>query len=520
MSGGASPGAQRAASPSLNGKRRSFRSVQEAREKLTYKSGARPEFEYELLLMFVKNELSAAVTTPLLAIIVAMGAMFWAPPRELLLWLGMVFVSKGILISLCRQFIKTPREDATTPAWRAKITAAEFLYGVTWAAVAFISPDTQGEAAHTFIFASLLVVISMRVLFASTVMPIVYAGTVPMTAAIVLRFGLLDNPFYWAMAAMAVAVHLYFIWLMNGMNATVTTMLAFRAEKDALIAELEQAKSISDDARLRADEANHAKSRFLATMSHELRTPLNAILGFSEIMRSEILGAHDNPTYKEYANDIHESGQHLLNLINEILDISRIEAGRYELHEAPVALVSIAEDCQRLMRLRAENKGLRIVEQLEPHLPQLWADERALRQICLNLMSNAIKFTPTGGMVTLTVARTPAGGQALSVKDTGPGIPQHEIPRVLKSFGQGSLAHQTAEGGTGLGLPITKGLAELHDGTFELKSRPGNGTEVVVTFPRKRAMEALPRLTEQVEEMPEKIQASWQIRAHREARPA
>ena len=112
MSGGASPGAQRAASPSLNGKRRSFRSVQEAREKLTYKSGARPEFEYELLLMFVKNELSAAVTTPLLAIIVAMGAMFWAPPRELLLWLGMVFVSKGILISLCRQLFSIPVEDA------------------------------------------------------------------------------------------------------------------------------------------------------------------------------------------------------------------------------------------------------------------------------------------------------------------------------------------------------------------------------------------------------------------------
>src|SRR5512144_1414363 len=157
MSGGASAGAQRAASATANGKRRSFRSVQDAREKLTYKSGAKPEFEYELLLMFVRNELSAAVTTPLLAIIVAMGAMFWTSPRELLLWLGTVFVSKGILISLCRQFTKAPRVDAETPAWRAKITAAEFLYGVTWAAVAFISPDTQGEAAHTFIFASLLV---------------------------------------------------------------------------------------------------------------------------------------------------------------------------------------------------------------------------------------------------------------------------------------------------------------------------------------------------------------------------
>src|SRR6476646_1740611 len=431
MSGSASARAERDALD--NHKRRAYRSVQEAREKLTYKSGGKPEFEYELLLMFVRNELSAAVTTPLLAVIVAMGAMFWAPPRELLLWLCTVFVSKGILISLGRQFSKAPREDVTTPVWLAKITAAEFLYGVTWAAVAFINPDSQGEAANTFIFASLLVVISMRMLFASTVMPIVYAGTLPITIAIVVSFALLDNPFYWAMAAMAVGVHIYFIWLMIGFHATVTTMLEFRAEKDALIAELEQAKSISDEARARAEEANFAKSRFLATMSHELRTPLNAILGFSDIMRAQILGPHSNPTYTEYANDIHQSGQHLLNLINEILDISRIEAGRYELHEGPVTFADVIGDCDRLMRLRAENKGLKIVENFDPALPQLWVDERAMRQICLNLLSNAIKFTPSGGTITMTVGRTALGGQYLSVKDTGPGITEHEIPRVLKA---------------------------------------------------------------------------------------
>ncbi|MHA1574335.1 MAG: sensor histidine kinase, partial [Alphaproteobacteria bacterium] len=313
--------------------RRADRCVQEDREKLAYESRHKPEFDYELLMMFVKNELSAAVTTPLLAIVVAVGAMFWAPPRDLLLWLAAVFVAKGILISICRQFVRAPHDEATTPSWRARITAAEFLYGVAWASVAFISPQMQGDAAHTFIFASLIIVISMRMLFASTVMPIVYAGTLPMTIAIVIRFALLDNPFYWAMAAMAIGVHFYFIWLMNGFNLTVMAMLEYRAEKDALIAELERSKSISDEARMRAEDANLAKSRFLATMSHELRTPLNAILGFSEIMRGEILGTHANPIYKEYAKDIHESGQHLLTLINEILDISRIEAGRYELNE-------------------------------------------------------------------------------------------------------------------------------------------------------------------------------------------
>ena len=427
-------GARRAGQAGANAQRRSTRSVQEAREKLTYKSGFKPEFEYELLLMFVKNELSAAVTTPLLAVIVAMGAMFWAPPQQLLLWLATVFIAKGILISLCRQFIKEPREDAKVQIWRAKITAAEFLYGVSWASVAFVNAGAQAESAHTFIFASLLVVISMRMLFASTVMPIVYAGTLPMTVAIVIRFALLDNPFYWAMAAMAVGVHIYFIWLMNGLNSTVVAMLEFRAEKDALIAELEQAKSISDEARLRAEEANLAKSRFLATMSHELRTPLNAILGFSEIMRSQILGPHSNPTYREYANDIHQSGQHLLNLINEILDISRIEAGRYELHEGPVTFAEVVEDCDRLMRLRAENKGLKIVEAFQDSLPQLWADERAARQICLNLLSNSIKYLYPLPHITLGHGHWQSLGksQYLSVKDTGPGIPEHEIPHVLR----------------------------------------------------------------------------------------
>jgi two-component system cell cycle sensor histidine kinase PleC len=195
MSVHASAEARRAAPGAASSKWRIFRSVRAVQEKRPYKPGRKPDSQYQLLSMFVRSELSAAVTTPLLAVIVAMGAMFWAPPRDLLIWLATVFVAKGILISLCRQFARAPRDDAQTPVWRAKITAAEFLYGVCWAGVAFISPDTQSEAAHTFIFATLLAVISMRVLFASTLMPIVYAGTLPMTAAIVLSFLLLDNPF-------------------------------------------------------------------------------------------------------------------------------------------------------------------------------------------------------------------------------------------------------------------------------------------------------------------------------------
>jgi two-component system cell cycle sensor histidine kinase PleC len=268
-------------------------------------------------------------------------------------------------------------------------------------------------------------------------------------------------------------------------------MLEFRAQKDLLIAELDEEKIISDEARRRAEAGSKAKSRFLATMSHELRTPLNAIMGFSEVMKDEILGSHSNPIYREYANDIYESGRHLLHLINEILDLSRIEAGRYELHEERAHLGDIVQECHRLLKLRAQSKGLEIIEDIGPDLPQMWVDPRAIRQICLNLMSNALKFTPKGGRIIITVAPAPGGGQLLSVRDTGPGIPKDEIPKVMQAFGQGSLAHETAEGGTGLGLPIVKNLIELHGGTFELISELRKGTEAIVIVPQQRVLAAV-----------------------------
>jgi two-component system, cell cycle sensor histidine kinase PleC len=232
-------------------------------------------------------------------------------------------------------------------------------------------------------------------------------------------------------------------------------------------------------------------------MSHELRTPLNAILGFSEVMKTEIFGAHAVPAYKEYSSDIHNSGVHLLGLINEILDLSRIEAGHYELNEESISLVAVVQDCHHLLKLRANNRGIVIHEVFEPGLPRLWADERATRQICLNLLSNAIKFTPQGGEVWLKAGWTASGGQYVSVKDTGAGIPDEEIPIVLASFGQGSNSIKSAEQGAGLGLPIAKSLVDLHGGTFTLKSKLRIGTEVVVMFPPERVVAAMAPICEQ-----------------------
>jgi len=209
---------------------------------------------------------------------------------------------------------------------------------------------------------------------------------------------------------------------------------------------------------------------------------------------SGVLGPMSNPTYRDYAHDVHDSGQHLLDLINEILDLSRIEAGRYQLNEEPVMLLNIVEDCCHMMELRARNKDIRVIQDFEQTLPRLFADERAVRQITLNLLSNAIKFTATGGEIRVRVGWTAGGGQYISIKDNGPGIPEDEIPIVLSAFGQGSIAIKSAEQGTGLGLPIVQGLLAMHGGEFELHSKLREGTEAIAIFPLSRVMEELPAL--------------------------
>ncbi|MCB1520547.1 MAG: HAMP domain-containing histidine kinase [Hyphomicrobiaceae bacterium] len=482
-------------------RQRAGEDLRETRERLARGNAIKPEFEYEMTSIFVRNELSAAVTITGLCAIFSLASMFWAPVHQAILWLFLVIASKVLQLEFCRRFQQTPRAEVDIKVWRRRLFYSELLGGITWAGFALVGIGSEMTGTHTmlfsshvFLFAALIVVLAIRMTFASTVIPILYAGTIPMTLAVVARLVILSDPFYIALALMAVGVHIYFVFLARGLNSTAMAMLEFRAQKDALIAELEEEKSFSDEARRRAEAANKAKSRFLATMSHELRTPLNAIMGFSEVMNAEILGPMSNPTYREYASNIHDSGRHLLNLINEILDLSRIEAGRYELHEEPILLIDVAEDCHRLLKLRAESKGLQIVEDYSNDLPQVWADQRAIRQICLNLMSNALKFTPKGGRITLSVQPTQDGGQMMCVRDTGPGIPKDEIPKVLQAFGQGSLAHQTAEGGTGLGLPIVKNLIELHGGTFDLRSELRKGTEALVYLPRTRVLQAVPPL--------------------------
>ncbi len=460
------------------------------RDRLTSTSGTRPAFDYELLRQFAQNRLSASLASTLLIATVGFLSGVWSGPFLASAWTLAMFAIHAIIKMQCRRFLTEAPSTVPIMRWRMRFVLLDLFFGIAWMSNV-VNVVRADEGASTFMLFVMLLVVAVSSMLASSLPIAMFVATAPVTIAVALNFLFAGGMHNYVLAALTVTAQAYFTMLSHRLYSTMLATIEARAEKDALIVELEQAKAGSDEARRRAETANISKSRFLAQMSHELRTPLNAILGFSEVMKSEVFGPHAVPTYKEYAADIHNSGVHLLNLINEILDLSRIEAGRYELNEEAVGLAEMVGDCHHLLKLRARNRGIEIHEVFEPDLPRLWVDERAVRQICLNLLSNAIKFTPQGGEVWLKVGWTASGGQYMSVRDNGPGIPDDEIPIVLASFGQGTNAIKSAEQGTGLGLPIAKNLIDLHGGTFTLKSKLREGTEVIVTFPPERVMSAL-----------------------------
>ncbi|MBL8554656.1 MAG: PAS domain-containing protein [Phenylobacterium sp.] len=237
--------------------------------------------------------------------------------------------------------------------------------------------------------------------------------------------------------------------------------------------------------KIRAEAANQAKSDFLANMSHELRTPLNAINGFSEIMSGELFGPLGDARYRDYSKDILSSGQHLLALINDILDMAKIEAGKLNLRFEPICVEEIAEDAIRLVRNRAESAGLALALDFVD-LPDVEADHRAVKQILLNLLSNAIKFTPRGGKITVAaeLRDDPLGQRVkISVHDTGIGISAQDLERLARPFEQVESQHSKTTQGTGLGLALTKSLVEMHGGLLDLKSAPGQGTTASFALP-------------------------------------
>jgi two-component system cell cycle sensor histidine kinase PleC len=257
-------------------------------------------------------------------------------------------------------------------------------------------------------------------------------------------------------------------------------------QKERLLAD-QQAQRLADLAdkyareKTRAEAANRSKSEFLANMSHELRTPLNAIIGFSEVMLSEMFGPMGSEKYAEYSRDIHRSGLFLLDVINDILDMSKIEAGRMMLECETLPVDAALDEVMRLVGPRAF-EGRVAVDRNVPAGLSLWGDRRAFKQVLINLLSNAIKFTPEGGKVTVSAA-TVQGFMTISIRDTGIGIPARDIEKLGRPFEQVENQFTKTKGGSGLGLAISKSFVELHGGSLTIKSIVGQGTDVMVSFP-------------------------------------
>ena len=236
-------------------------------------------------------------------------------------------------------------------------------------------------------------------------------------------------------------------------------------------------------ARIAAEDSNRAKSRFLAHMSHELRTPLNGIIGFADIMRAGLFGPLTPERYREYVDLIHNSGALLLSLINDVLDMSKIEAGKMELTIEPLETAALAESCRTMVLGMARDASVAVKVAIDPDCPEIHADDRAAKQMIINLMSNAVKFTPAGGVVTLRFRRLAETGVAVSVEDTGIGMTPAELEKAILPFGQvdSELARQRK--GTGIGLTLVKSLVELHGGTLDIATEKGKGTTATVTLP-------------------------------------
>jgi two-component system cell cycle sensor histidine kinase PleC len=421
---------------------------------------------------------------PCLAALICVMFLHWETPATLATWFAIVVVGLVPMQIVAAAFLKREPPPSEMEAWRTRIVIANAFFTICWSSMAplfWIHGDSFNQVLVILVLACTL---AGDTALMSASRPLSGTGSIVYGTAIVALPLHEGGSIYNTLALVALCYMLYMYYLSQQVHKTARSMLELRYDKNDLIEALERSKQDSDLARVRAEAASRSKSEFLANMSHELRTPLNAIIGFSEMIHSGGF-AHKS---EEYSKLIRDSGQHLLTLINDILDLAKIEAGRMNLHETDLEPGEIVSDCIKLMAGRAQSGSITLNSDVPAACPHLRADERALKQILLNLISNAVKFTPPGGNVTVGVYPQADGSLAIAVSDDGMGIAECDQARVFENFGQGRHDVVTSDKGTGLGLPIVKGLIEAHGGSVTLESAVGKGTQVTLHFPASRVL--------------------------------
>ncbi|MBI1213671.1 MAG: hypothetical protein GC190_19605 [Alphaproteobacteria bacterium] len=432
---------------------------------------------------------------PLPLVIAGLGVMLlqWWDLDRIALWAAASVITWSLTLTTLHRFLNDPKRSERIVHWTIAVCVTLLVSSTAFAGVAPAFWVAGDRLNNVLLYVVLGAGIASSGAQSAPSVPVVATNITPYA---VFFIGItLVNETYPTGLLMAflqlcyvglVAMYARAVWQL------ARDMLVLREDKEELITKLRNAVADANAARERAERASAAKSEFLANMSHELRTPLNAVLGFSEVIKDQMFGREAVDRYADYASNVHASGSHLLGLINDILDLSKIEAGKWNLRETQFSLKDACHEALRFIEPQAVQKSLNLSLDV-PRDVILQADERAIRQVLINLLSNAVKFTPRNGSIAVALRTLSDGATQISVSDTGIGIAREDLTRVLESFGQGQHdVATTDERGTGLGLPIVKGLVQAHGGILRIESAVGKGTTVLIEFPSARVVRQSP----------------------------
>jgi two-component system cell cycle sensor histidine kinase PleC len=420
------------------------------------------------------------LTTPWLGVLghVPVSRALWLPA---LIAIGSLAVSH--YVGKYRSDVNHHASQERISRWQTRFIGVQIFSGSLWGLTPWILWQGDSNLNHVFLAAVSIVTVASIVVSRANHAGVVLGGVVPVIVLSTLRLVWTGETMDLCLGAVValMSTQLYFSGLRMTRRMDQDSRLRFQVEDLAL--ELEETRDEALKKRFEAETANASKTAFLANMSHELRTPLNAILGFSEIIAQECFGSVGSPRYKEYAGDIHASGAHLLSLINDLLDVAKIEAGKMEIRPHPLDAQRTFDLALKLIGAKARERRQELTIEVDASAPPLYADDRALKQILINLVSNSVKFTPEGGRISVVGGLARDGGFQISVRDNGPGIPREKIDKIFQPFNQVDNRYDRQAGGTGLGLALVRGLAELHGGRAWLESEPGKGCSAFVVLP-------------------------------------
>lgn len=435
---------------------------------------------------------SARYTAPVWAAVLAFlassefGLVGHASVLQCIAVVGVIALATIATAKLVHSYNRAARRNQdydAMQAWFRRFMLMQAATSTAWGVVPWLLWEHGHPLNHVFLAGMMAGVIATQAVMRINHIDMFLASFLPVAVLTTARFVFGEALLDYTVAATLVLYTIQFNLDGRRLTRRVAEDSRLRFQVEDLARELEETRDEALRKRFEAETANASKTAFLANMSHELRTPLNAILGFSEIIAQECFGPTGSPRYKEYAGDIHSSGAHLLSLINDLLDVAKIEAGKMDIDPNPLESRAALEGALKIMVPKAREKRQRLTIDVEADTPPLYADERALKQILINLVSNASKFTPEGGRIAVIASKAPSGQFQIMVEDDGPGIPREKLDRIFTPFNQVDNRYDRQAGGTGLGLALVRGLAELHGGRAWIESEYGHGCKVFVVLP-------------------------------------